>query len=208
MKYNSLIFDLDGTLWDACPITAKAWNEKLKELGLEGSLTGDDIRSVAGLPQQVCIKTLLPKQIEQNSNLIAELTLAEKAAVEEKGGELYKGVKEGIEQLSKTHSLFIVSNCLDWYLNLFFEVSGLKEYFSDWDCVGMSGLPKSEMIENIITTHQLENSVYIGDTGGDEEAAEGAKIDFIHAKYGFGKIKKEHESFDSFDELVIYLSSR
>ena len=207
MKYNSLIFDLDGTLWDACPTTAKAWNKRLKELGMEGILTGDDIRSVAGLPQQVCIKTLLPKQIQQNPSLIAELTLAEKDAIEEKGGELYKGVKEGIEKLSKTHSLFIVSNCLDWYLKLFFEVSGLKGCFLDWDCIGMSGLPKSEMIENIIKTHQIKNSVYIGDTEGDEEAAEGAKIDFIHAEYGFGKTKNLHEHFNSFDELVIYLSS-
>jgi len=205
MKYDSLIFDLDGTLWDACPVTAKAWNEKLAELGLEGDLSGDDIRSVAGLPQQVCIQTLLPSQINQKSNLIAELTIAEKYAVEEKGGELFDGVKEGIIELSKKYKLFIVSNCLDWYLKLFFENPGLKECFTDWDCVGMSGLPKSEMIKGLIETHSLENSVYIGDTEGDEEAALGAGIDFIHAKYGFGKTKGEHKSFNSFGELLEWL---
>ena len=206
MKYDSLIFDLDGTLWDACPTSAKAWNEKLKELDLEGNLTGDDIRSVSGMPQQVCIETLLPKQLQQSPDLIAHLTLAEKAAIEEKGGELYKGVKKGIEELSKNYQLFIVSNCLDWYLDLFFQISGLKKYFSDWDCVGMSGLPKYEMIENLISIHQLKKSVYIGDTEGDEQAAQGAKIDFIHAKYGFGKTKENHKHFDSFEELVEFFS--
>ena len=201
-EYDSLIFDLDGTLWDACPVTAEAWNIKLHELGLEGNLSGDDVRSVAGLPQQLCIKTLLPKQIKQNPNLIAELTLAEKATIEEKGGELFDGVEEGIKNLSEKYSIFIVSNCLEWYLNLFFERFKLKGYFTDWDCVGTSSLPKSEMIKNIIEIHQLKRPVYIGDTEGDEEASQGAGIDFIHAKYGFGKTKNSQKSFNSFIDLT------
>ncbi|MBT4917285.1 HAD family hydrolase [Candidatus Peregrinibacteria bacterium] len=205
-KYESLIFDLDGTLWDACPITAEAWNGKLHELGLEGELTGDDIRSVAGLPQQVCIQTLLPEQMKQNPDLIAELTLSEQAAIKEKGGELFEGVAEGIKDLSKEYNLFIVSNCLEWYLKLFFERFKLKEYFTDWDCVGISGLPKSEMIKNLIEMHQLKSPVYTGDTLGDEEASQGAGIDFIHAEYGFGRAKNPQESFNSFIELAEFFT--
>jgi phosphoglycolate phosphatase len=201
-EYDSLIFDLDGTLWDACPVTAEAWNIKLHELGLEGNLSGDDVRSVAGLPQQLCIKTLLPKQIKQNPNLIAELTLAEKAAIEEKGGELFDGVEEGIKNLSEKYSIFIVSNCLEWYLNLFFERFKLKGYFTDWDCVGKSNLPKAQMISNLVEIHKLKTPVYIGDTEGDEEAAECAKVAFIHAKYGFGRTKNPQKSFNSFIELA------
>jgi phosphoglycolate phosphatase len=30
---DSIIFDLDGTLWDAAEACAKAWNEALKQMG-------------------------------------------------------------------------------------------------------------------------------------------------------------------------------
>jgi len=205
MLYDSIIFDLDGTLWDACETTAKAWNEELNKLNLNINLSADDIRSVAGFPQQVCNEKLLPGLEDSHPNLIAKLTIAEQKAIHEQGGTLFPGVKEGIIELSKKYPLFIVSNCLSWYLDLFFTNSGLKKYFTDFDCVGTSGLPKYQMIEYIISNHLLKSPVYIGDTLGDQQAAQGAKIDFLHASYGFGTPKGEYKSFNSFKKLQAHL---
>ena len=204
MKYDSLIFDLDGTLWDACPTTADSWNSKLKELNIPVVLSADDIRSVAGKPNALCIEILLSKYY--GPQLVADLTIAEQHAIRERGGDLYAGVAEKIPALAATHKLFIVSNCPDWYLKLFFERFQLHKHFTDWDCVGTSGLPKYQMIQNLIDNHQLQNTVYIGDTLGDEEAAQGAKIPFIHAAYGFGTAKNPKETYNSFEELVTNLS--
>jgi phosphoglycolate phosphatase len=44
--YDSIIFDLDGTLWDASEACANAWNIALLT-GL--SVKPDDIRGVSGL---------------------------------------------------------------------------------------------------------------------------------------------------------------
>lgn len=201
-KYDSIIFDLDGTLWDACPTTAQAWNNKLIELGLKGDLSGDDVRSVAGQTQDVCIERLVSGQVNLTPELAEALTNAEMEEMKNSGGRLFDGVKEGIELLSQNYSLLIVSNCLEWYLNVFFEKSGLKKFFVDWDCWGSSGIAKSEMIKRIIEKNNLNNSVYIGDTLSDEEAASGAGIDFVHAKYGFGTPKNAQVVARSFGEIV------
>jgi len=201
-KYESIIFDLDGTLWDACPTTVKAWNKKLIELGLKGKLSEDDIRSVTGQTQDVCIERLVSDQIEITPELVEELTQAEMEEMKNSGGRLFDGVKEGIMLLSKKYPLFIVSNCLEWYLNKFFEKSGLKEYFVDWDCWGSSGIAKAKMIKSIIANNNLNKSVYIGDTVSDEEAASSAGVGFIHAKYGFGFTKNPQVIAKSFGDVI------
>ncbi|WP_411275118.1 hypothetical protein [Daejeonella sp.] len=47
---DSLILDLDGTLWDASEICAKAWSDLLTGLGItEYSIDAPTIRAVSGL---------------------------------------------------------------------------------------------------------------------------------------------------------------
>lgn len=65
----------------------------------------------------------------------------------------------------------------------------------------MSREPKQTMIERMITTHSLKRPVYIGDTEGDQRAAEEAGISFIYAAYGFREVETER-SVSSFAEIV------
>ena len=37
MKYESLIFDIDGTLWDSRALVAEGYNQQLREEGMEES---------------------------------------------------------------------------------------------------------------------------------------------------------------------------
>lgn len=60
-RYDALIFDLDGTLWNASAASAKGWNIALRELGiLSIHLTAEDIESITGNPFEQCVKMLLP----------------------------------------------------------------------------------------------------------------------------------------------------
>jgi len=198
----SLIFDIDGTLWNACPSSAKALTQGLKSLGENLELSSQQIESVAGRPYEECIETLLPGLMKKHPNLKNIFNEYEKEIIQKEGGVFYEGVIQGIKKLSEQYPIYLISNCQDWYLELFLKISQLTPYIQDYDCNGMSHLPKNEMISNMIQKHALQNAVYIGDTAGDEKAAAQANTTFIFAAYGFGQAQNPHLSFNSFQELV------
>lgn len=204
MKMDSIIFDVDGTLWNACIACAKGWNEGLEELGVSLRVSAEDIESVAGRPQEECIDILLPdlrKRYPKSSQLLSE---KENIYIGKEGGDFYKGVFEGIEKLSAKYPLFIVSNARQDYLEIFFKFAGFKELMKGYDCYGMSKLSKCGMLEKMRKNFQLKNPVYVGDTEVDEEAARLAQIEFIYAAYGFGKPKDKHLSFSDFVSMTNY----
>ena len=201
---DALIFDIDGTLWNACAASAKGWNNALVKLGVEQSVTAKQIESVAGLPFEDCIETLLPGLMNAHPHLLAALNEGELEVVEIEGGIFYEGVLDGIKLLSESHQIFLVSNCQDWYLKLFLELSGLEPLLAGYDCNGLSGLPKHDMLTNMISKYDLKNPVYIGDTASDEAACKQANLDFIHVSYGFGRPINKCLSFDSFAAFVGY----
>jgi phosphoglycolate phosphatase len=205
---DALIFDIDGTLWNACAASAKGWNNALVKLGIEQTVTDKQIESVAGLPFEDCIETLLPGLMNAYPHLLAALNEAELEVVEIEGGIFYEGVLDGIKLLSESHQIFLVSNCQDWYLKLFLELSGLEPFLDGYDCNGLSGLPKHDMLTNMKNKYDLKNPVYIGDTASDEAACKQANLDFIHVCYGFGTTVNKCLNFDSFAAFVGYISTK
>lgn len=205
MQHDAIIFDIDGTLWDASPATADGWNSGLVKLGIDIKVNAEKIRSVAGNPYDKCLDIVLPGFRLKYPELRETLEEYEMKAVESSGGEFYDGVIKGIQSLAGESKIFLVSNCQIWYLNLFLDFSGLKPVLAGFDCNGMSGLPKNEMLARMKTNHSLNNPVYIGDTAGDETAATLSGIEFIHASWGFGKPGKTTKAKGSFAELLAYL---
>ena len=58
-KFDSIIFDLDGTLWDASEASATGWNVVLVKNNLpEFQVTADDIRKISGLPFDECLTNI------------------------------------------------------------------------------------------------------------------------------------------------------
>ncbi len=206
MKPDALVFDLDGTLWDAAAASTYGWNLALEELGASQRVTVDDIRSVSGRPFVRCVEILLPGLSPAPDSMLQQLEARERTGIELMAGVLYDGVAYGLARLSARYPLFLVSNCPAWYLDEFFRVSGLRGCFAGWDCHGLSGAPKSRMLRQLSDTHRLAAAVYVGDTQGDREAAERAGMDFVFVSYGFGHIDPAAErpppSFAGFSELV------
>ena len=206
MIYDALIFDLDGTLWDASESSAKGWNIALKKTGIDKQILTEDIRKVAGNPYKKCIEILLPGLLAKYNLLYTNVNTEEEKMLKKQGGVIYDYVREGIRKLSEEYMLFIVSNCQEWYLKLFFNLSGIKNYFKDYDCYGISNVSKYEMINKIITGYDLKKPVYIGDTLGDEKAAKLSGCDFIYMSYGFGNLHEQVNKCHTFKELVMKLS--
>ncbi len=85
---DSLIFDLDGTLWNASGLTAVGWERVAKSLNFSISITADSIRSVSGLPFDECVESLFPGLAKTQADLKSRLDLPEKEEVLKSGGEL------------------------------------------------------------------------------------------------------------------------
>ncbi|TYS68237.1 HAD family hydrolase [Sutcliffiella horikoshii] len=189
---DSIIFDLDGTLWDSRETVLVAWNEILKnDDKIEKELTSEDFKATMGLQMHEIEKILFPDIDEayrtQLSNKCCE---AERVLLEQKGGQLYDQLDEVLESLSQKYKLFIVSNCQEGYIEAFYKYHQLEKHFIDYENPGRTGLSKGENIKLIIERNKLESPVYVGDTLGDQQAAKAAGIPFVYATYGFGEVEE------------------
>jgi len=203
-KYDAIIFDLDGTLWDASNATAAGWNAALISQGLpELQITADQVRGISGLPFDECIVRLFGHAGQVDfEDLIAVIDAEEKQVVEAVGGTLFAGIKTGIEALAEEYPLFLVSNCQSWYLESFWSHSGIKKFFQGEDCFGHSGKPKAEMIKEISDQYSLKQPIYIGDTYWDQQASHVAGVSYAQVNYGFGQAINPKLSFVNFTQLV------
>jgi phosphoglycolate phosphatase len=200
--FDALVFDLDGTLWDATAACLVGWNDALAALKFDKSLTIAELKRVTGKPIGESVKILLPDKQEEHSELIDAITHFEKIALQNQGGTFYDGLRETLEQLARCYDLYLVSNCREWYLELFWSLSEVKKYFCAADCHGKSGQNKPEMLNRLKTQYGLVKPAYIGDTTSDELAARQAGYAFIHAVYGFGSPTQPEMAINSLPELV------
>ena len=129
-NFDALIFDIDGTLWNASPASAKGWNLGLKKLGIDLKVTPEQIEKVAGRPCEQCMDILLPGLRAKIPELFETLNQSETEVVKSEGGKFFDGVLEGIRQLAERYQIFLVSNCQEWYMDLFLDFSNLKPWLA------------------------------------------------------------------------------
>lgn len=202
MLCDSLIFDMDGTLWDAVDSYIKIWNDTFAQLGIEATpVTRERLMGTMGLTLGQILGQLVPN-LKDKERFLETLDANETSMMPVLGGRLYPEVKETLEALSKRIPLFLVSNCGSYGLDNFLNTTGLKPYFSDWLSHGETGLPKAENIRLIVEKHGLKHAAYVGDTRTDSESAHAAGIPFIWAAYGFGSVTDAEATINRFAELA------
>ena len=192
MNADSVIFDLDGTLWDATMITSAAWDimrEKHPDIPFAVPPTPENIKKYMGLTNEELAVVFMPSlPFDEAFALMSESCLYENKLLERRGGVLYPRVREMLSSLSAEGlRLFVVSNCQSEYIEAFIASHGLDGVFDDIECSGNTGLPKSDNIKLITERNSLLAPVYVGDTVSDETASRAAGISFVYAKYGFGE---------------------
>ncbi|MDM5206517.1 HAD family hydrolase [Cytobacillus kochii] len=204
MMVDSLIFDLDGTLWDSRKTVADSWNIVIrKDAEVKKELTVADLKATMGLRMHEIMERLFPYlSREKRESLLEELSKEELGHIRNYGGTLYPKVEETLSELAKTYQLFIVSNCQEGYIEAFYEAHGLEKYFQDFENPGRTGLSKGENIQLIIKRNNLQSPIYIGDTDGDREAAKYAGIPFVYASYGFGEVIDKDHIIEQFQDLL------
>ena len=191
MMFDGILFDLDGTLWDACPQLTVSWNQALELHRVpRAPLTTQEIRDCMGLLLRDIAEKLLPMlPVPQQDAVIADCVRLELEYLARHGSTLFPREEETLAALKEGCPLFIVSNCEDGYIQAFFAGCGTGKYFTDLESAGKTRLPKSENIRLVVERNELRNPVYVGDTALDASSAKEAGVAFLHAAYGFGKVE-------------------
>ncbi len=192
MRWDSILFDLDGTLWDATPTTVAAWEEVLRthpDVTPAMPIDRKLVQSNMGRTNEEVAGILFPEMPFRDAfRLVEESCAWENRWLPQRGGVLYDGVEAGIAALAERGiPLAIVSNCQDGYVQAFLTAHGMWENFRDFESSGHSGRGKADNIRAVIERNGFENPVYVGDTDWDRQAAEEAGVPFLYAAYGFGE---------------------
>ena len=208
MSKKGIIFDLDGTLWDASKQVVPAWNIVLnRHRELEKQITIEDMQGFMGKTIENIAKIMLPDlNLDESLKILNECCDEEQVYLSEHGGMLFDKLEDTLKSLCEKYSLYIVSNCQDGYVQAFLNYHKLWEYFDDIEMSGRTGKCKGENIKMVIERNNLDEAVYVGDTNGDLEAADYAGIPFIYAKYGFGNVENQKYILDSLCDINTLIS--
>lgn len=208
-QINNLILDVDGTLWNTTDVVADAWNEAITVDGRsQVHVTAERLQQLFGKPMNVIGESLFT-DVSQDvcEKLLEDCCQYEQKALQETELDLlYPEVADTMKKLVQEQGkrLYVVSNCQSGYIELFLAKNHLEEYVTDMECYGNTGRGKGENIRILMERNGIAvaDTVYVGDTAGDQEASDEADLDFVYAAYGFGTVEKAAAEIKAFSDLI------
>ena len=205
MNYESIIFDIDGTLWDSRALVAEGYNIQLEREGLQHLFVNADILKPLFGKTMTEIADVLLASIDGKDryDLMERCMATENEYLFNNPCQIgYPRVKETLQELSKNHRLFIVSNSQCGYPELCIEKLGLGDYIQGHMCFGDTGTSKGQTLLTIMKKYNITSAIYIGDTQGDLEACREAGLPFVFCAYGLGQADSWDGKIDSIEELL------
>lgn len=200
---DSIIFDVDGTLWDSTDSVARSWNLAIQEnSSLDLTITENALQQVFGKTMTEIADTLFSRLPEKERMKLLEVCFQyENRYLETHPGKLFDGVTDTLATLSGQYPLFIVSNCQQGYIEVLLRTCSLEPFIKDHLCFGETQTSKGQTILTLMKRNGLKNPVYVGDTRGDADACAEAGIPFIFAGYGFGDVPDAKMRISKFTDL-------
>jgi len=199
-KYKAIIFDLDGTLLDTLKDLQEGTNYALRVNGMP-ERTLDEIRRFVGSGARKLIERVIPGCEKEGvyEKVMGDFAFYYKEHCKDNTAP-YPGIMELLKELKRRgYALSVVSNKPD------FAVQELiPEYFPDifssvtGERKGVAKKPAPDLIWEAMKklNASKEESVYIGDSEVDIEAAKNAGLPCISVAWGFKgrEFLKEHNA--------------
>lgn len=210
MKFDGLILDVDGTIWNTTGIVAEAWNLAFDQFFPQvPHVTADILKGQFGKPMDVIADNLFSMLNQEDKNFLMKkcCEMEQKALLQNTRNITYDGVIDTIQRISKTIPVFIVSNCQSGYIELVMKKNEITDLIKDFECFGNTGKSKGENIRLIVNRNGLKAPLYVGDTQGDYEACKEAGVPFVWAAYGFGKPEDDNyfSKIEKFEQLELLI---
>ena len=210
-KFDSIILDIDGTIWDTTEIVAEGWNHAIDSTfpGIVPHVNAEILKGQFGKTMNVIADNIFPMLNPDQKMILKDACHKEERGLIRNITEdiTFPNVKRLIPELSKTYKIFIVSNCHNGYIHITMDKNGITPYITDYECHGNTGKSKGENIKDVVMRNNLKSPVYVGDTQGDYEACIEANVPFIWAAYGFGKPEGYFAKINDFSELPLVLEN-
>ena len=203
-KFDALILDIDGTIWNTTGIVSMAWNKAIEMSGFDvNKVNAQILQKEFGKTMDTIASDLWPELDKSKRDiLMSHCCSEEQIALKKNNLDIcYPDVVETVKELSSSENIYVVSNCQNGYIELTLEKTGLSEFVKDFECFGRTGKGKAENLQLLVSRNHINQPVYVGDTQGDADACAQAGIPFVWASYGFGKVEKYFEKIDSFAEI-------
>ncbi len=195
------LFDLDGVLIDSKKNMQLSWKALSKKYKI--NVPFNNYFSLIGSPflkilSKLKIDKELHKELEKDykKNSIKNINLIK----------LHKGVKKTFNELKLKKKIVGILTSKEKSRTL----KILKKYKIKVDIVlcpikNLIGKPNPKQINDLSKKTKIskKNIVYIGDMIVDKQTAKNAKIDYIHAKYGYTKKIKSKYSINKINDIVI-----
>ena len=204
-KPDSLIFDMDGTLWDNVNSYVISWNKAFEALGYAATVTRESLMGLMGKEAREILSILIPEVSGKDQDLLFDEVIVQyNKMVPTMEPEIYPTVYDGLVKLHSKYKLLLLSNCEEGGLVNFMNHTKTTHLFQDYMEHGQNNKPKSFNLDLLKERNNLKYPVYIGDTDGDRRESQLAGVPFIFVSYGFGETEHYDIQFHSFEDLTNY----
>lgn len=193
MRYETVIFDLDGTITDSGPGIMNAIRYTVKKHGLQ-EISEEVLRSFIGPPLKEQFRSVFGLSEEEGRIMVSSYReyYAEKGIFENR---VYDGMDETFQKLKSSGvRILMATSKPEKYAKQIAEYFDFSQYFDfiGGACMDGSRTDKHEVLEYVLRSCQTarERTVMIGDRCHDIIGASKAGIHSMGVLYGYGSLEE------------------
>ena len=193
--YKTVIFDLDGTLFQTDSVFVDAVNAVCLERGVKPWDRERLIRLIGEPMVEICRRVFGEDLgFEEIEEIRAEVRKKQGIHMAERG-RLYEGTADMLERLrAEGYRLCICSNGSEPHVEAVLKNFDLRQLFAVVK-TRIEGLSKAQLIKQILDEVSCCNAVIVGDRSIDFEAAAEAGCLSVGVSYGYGGIECEQADY-------------